>query len=110
MLAGRLCLAVGIVDVEQWLTTDDAGRILDWWEAYDRINPLPDSWVQTASLCERVERLGYMVQAFAGAKVSHDDIRSWQSFMPPRFVADKQRPKAQSPDEQRKIIEQWAGR
>lgn len=107
MLASRLCLAAGILDVEWWLTTDDAKRILDWWEAFDRINPLPNEWMQTSLICHELARTQATVMASQGAKIGKDDVRTWESFMPPRWRPPP-KPKEIPVDHEMEVAKRWA--
>lgn len=109
ILASKLCLAAGILDVERWLVRDDAKRILDWWEAFDRINPLPDPWVQTATSCFEMASIQRVLLAVNGVKTDDSEVPSWQDWMPPRYKPGKRpKPKEQSPEEQREVAEKWA--
>ena len=109
MIAGRICFQAGVLDVEEWLTREESTRILDWWEAYERVNPLPDSWVQTATICRSIAELRASVMATVGVTTKAEDIASWQSFMPERYRAEKPSTEPiQSPEQQRKVVEKWA--
>jgi hypothetical protein len=109
MLASRLCLAAGILDVEKWLTGEDAKRILDWWEAYDRVEPLPEPWLQTAVVCHELAKTQATIMASQGAKIKETDIRTWQSFMPPRWrpPPKKKRP-ARTLEQEAEVCKRWA--
>lgn len=108
MLASQLCLAAGILDVEAWLVTDDAKRILDWWEAFDRINPLPNAWMQTAMVCHELSRTQATVLASQGAKIGSDDVREWQSYMPPRWRPPPKRKPIEALDREQEVVSKWA--
>ncbi len=66
------------------MTREDATRILNFWEAFDRVIPLPNSWMQTAEICVTLERLIASQFSTNGQKY---EIRGIEQFMPPQWVA-----------------------
>ena len=82
---------------------EDAGRILDFWEVIDRVDPLPDPWMQTAMICEQIERGNAIELAKTGSDV---EITDYKAFMPPRWVAPPTPVKqAQSREDQCKALD-----
>jgi hypothetical protein len=79
---------------------------LDFWEAYDRIDPISiGSWHQTASVCHQVEEiLRIKVPKYKGKKES--------DFLPPHAVREKKKiVTGQTPEEieeSRKAAERFA--
>ena len=86
------------------MAQENVSRILDFWEAYDRVNALPDPWQQTAQICQQIS-LGNSIQLkqFSGSS----EVDNWKSFMPARWVPEVVRPKfkVQSADEQIAILD-----
>lgn len=72
------------------MSNPNVGRILDFWEAYDRVNALPDSWHETAMICQQ---LSLMVSAQAAASGIETELQPYQDFMPPRWVPPVRRTK-----------------
>ena len=92
------------LDVEEFMTRPNVSRILDFWEAYDRVHALPDPWQQTAQICQQIS-LGNSIQLkqIGGGT----EVDNWKSFMPARWVPPVERPKfkVQTPDEQAAILD-----
>ena len=86
------------------MSGEHAKRILDFWEVIDRIDPLPDPWVQTAVICETIER-GNTLQVVS-ATGKEQEVPEYGDFMPPRWIRP---PKAveppQSREEQLRILD-----
>jgi hypothetical protein len=104
-LAAKLCLLTGeTLDVEEFMTRENVSRILDFWEAYDRVHALPDPWHQTAQICQQLS-IGNSIQLKRDGDGS--EVDSWKSFMPPRWVPPVVRPKfkVQTPEQQIAILE-----
>lgn len=83
--------------------TTTPSHILDFWIAYDRVEPLAYPWQQTAFLCAQIEKL----VAIENAKMKNEKYEQsfWFDFMPVHW----ERPKtnlgpAQSEAEQEKVI------
>lgn len=72
MLAARLALHWGIVDVRGWLRTLPRGA-LDFWEAFDMLEPIGEQWKQTAQL------------TWASTLDVFKNPREPDDFMPTRF-------------------------
>lgn len=72
MLAARLALQWGIVDVRGWLRTLPRGA-LDFWEAFDMLEPIGEQWKQTAQI------------TWASTLDLFKEPRQPDDFMPPRF-------------------------
>jgi hypothetical protein len=83
MLAGKLALHWGILDVEAWLSSLPAGA-LDFWMAFDQLQPIGDDWFQTALIAQQAS-----FGTFAQAGV---DIPEIDSFMPARYKTVKKKP------------------
>lgn len=84
---------------------EDAKRILDFWEVMDRVDPLPDPWLQTATICEQIEQLSCVQLATMGGTAPEPE--RYPAFMPPRWLRPEnlgKRP-AQSREEQLKALE-----
>lgn len=78
MLAGRLALQWGIVDVQAWLRSLPRGA-LNFWEAFDSVEPIGEQWSQTAML------------AWASTIENFRDPKEPDDFMPPRYRRKKRR-------------------
>ncbi len=76
----------------------NVGRILDFWEAYDRVNALPDPWTQTATICTEINLLRATLAAANGMESSPT---KQENYMPPRWVPPPmpKRTKVMSDDE-----------
>ena len=74
-------MAWGIADVEGWLDSQPKA-VIDFWEAFDSLEPVGDHWMQTATLASVLDALMAIVAATGGMK---KEIRDWESFMPNRF-------------------------
>jgi hypothetical protein len=72
------------------MTHPNVGRILDFWEAYDRVNALPDSWHETATICQQ---LALMVASQAASAGIETELQPYKDFMPPRWVPPPARTK-----------------
>lgn len=62
-------------------------HILDFWEAYDRVEALPSPWQQTAEICAQVESVVGIQYAKQGVKDYKPKTKA--SFMPPNWKAPK---------------------
>jgi len=80
MLAGRLALEWGIVDVRGWLSSLPRGA-LDFWEAFDMVEPIGERWRQSAMVSHQ-SSMGVYLQA--GKEPPDVD-----DFMPPRYKRRK---------------------
>lgn len=77
----------------------DAQRVLDWWEAVDRIWPLSDPWHQTAQVSSMIDKLTCALYTTNG--VQGQVPKPFEHHMPARYVAPKgPLPKAQSNEAQ----------
>lgn len=87
----------------------ESGRILDYWEAFDRVNALPDSWQQTATICQMLSQLLSFQAASTGTEIPPDD---WTAFMPPRWVRPIRQPKikVQSDEELSRNLDRALGK
>lgn len=61
----------------------NVGRILDFWEAYDRVHALPDPWYETATICQTLSMLISVQAAGTGGEMP---LQPQRDFMPPRWV------------------------
>jgi hypothetical protein len=72
-------------------------RILDFWEAYDRIEPLPDTWAQSAQVCTQLEKIATYILATNGQEYTPTP---YKDFMPARWEEPpKPVPRKQSAEE-----------
>lgn len=92
MLAGRLALQWGIVDVRAWLRSLPRGA-LNFWEAFDAVEPIGEQWRQTAML------------AWMSSLDKFQDPRDIDDFMPPRFRRKKRRIEMPNGDETKQQFE-----
>lgn len=79
-------------------------RILDFWEAVDRIDPLPDPWLQTSLICQEIRRIADIEIAKGTGEVTPSD---YTDFMPSRWLgsAKPSGTEAQSAEEQSRILD-----
>lgn len=56
--------------------------MLDYWEAFDQIEPIGEQWLQTAQICEFLSR-GHTVAMAAVGKTL--EPKSIEDLMPPRW-------------------------
>jgi hypothetical protein len=87
MLACKLALRWGILDVQAWLSSLPAGA-LDFWMAFDQLQPIGDEWLQTALVAQQAS-----FGAFAQAGV---DVPELESFMPARYKPKKRKPQSET--------------
>ena len=80
MLAGRLALEWGIVDVRGWLSSLPRGA-LDFWEAFDMVEPIGERWRQAAMVAHQ-SSLG----TYCNAGQKPPDL---DDFMPARYKRRK---------------------
>lgn len=66
--------------------TEVEPRILDFWEAFDRIEPFGESWEQAATICAVVQNGQVMQSASMGVSL---EPKTYLDYMPPRFVRPK---------------------
>lgn len=85
MLAARLCFAWGIPDVEQFLE-DTPADVIDFWLAFDRIEPIGESAWQSARIEAMLYSIRQAVLAFGGQRT---DCITPEDCMPPRFMPYK---------------------
>jgi hypothetical protein len=96
MMAGKLALRWGILDVEAWLSSLPQGA-LDFWMAFDQVNPIGDEWFQTALIAQNAS-----LQTYAQAGV---DVPEVDDFMPARYKRRKKRPVVPTQAQQMKGLE-----
>lgn len=77
-LAGRVCLALGIDDPEQWLH-EASKRKVDFWEAFFRVEPFGCDWERSAIQSTLISCLMMTVAATAGGKGKPQKL---EDFMP----------------------------
>lgn len=92
MLAARLCFAWGIQDVEAWLEKVPS-RVLDFWEAFDSVEPIGEQWRQTAETNTLIERLVELRLLEFGSKFEPATV---DSNMPARYRREKKQPATQA--------------
>lgn len=99
-LAGRLALRWGILDVNAWLKSLPAGS-LDYWLAFDRVEPIGEERLQHAELMQQVA-----AQLMVHAKI---DLPEVEDFMPARFErTKKQKPKLPDQSQMKSMFNQIA--
>lgn len=87
------------------MTSDEARRILNFWEALDRVDPLPDPWRESAMVCYQIEKVVAAQYASAGAKY---EMTKYEDFMPPQYTRlEKKKVKKgkQGPEDQIKALD-----
>jgi hypothetical protein len=82
MLAGRLALEWGIVDVQAWLASLPRGA-LDFWAAFDQVEPIGERWAQSAMIAHQA---AFGVYCQAGKEPP-----DFEDYMPPRWKRPKKR-------------------
>jgi hypothetical protein len=93
MLAARLCFAWGIPDVIGWLD-EVPSRVIDFWIAFDAVEPIGEHWRQTAEVNSRLSQLAGLAALNYGAKLEQETS---DECMPQRYVRAKERlPKVES--------------
>lgn len=85
MLAARLCFAWGIEDVEAWMDSVPA-RVLDFWQAFDSLEPIGEHWKQTAETNALLARLVEFQAAKLGAELETTTV---EDCMPERYRRKK---------------------
>jgi hypothetical protein len=68
------------------MVTPDASRILDFWEAFDRIEPIGGRWKQAAMIAHEVSINHAVTMATVGGKL---DPKPIEDFMPPQYRPPK---------------------
>lgn len=58
-------------------------RVIDFWDAIDRVDPLPDPWMQNAQVCMQLDRIAMLQVANAGGEY---ELRELADFMPPQWL------------------------
>jgi len=84
-LAARLCFAWGIEDVEAWMDSVPQ-RVLDFWQAFDLVEPIGEQWLQTAETNQLIARLVEHEAARLGVEMTPTTI---EELMPQRFMREK---------------------
>lgn len=82
MLAGRLALEWGIVDVKGWLQSLPRGA-LDFWAAFDQVEPIGERWAQSAMIAHQ--------SAFGVYCQAGKDPPPFEDYMPPRWKRPKKK-------------------
>jgi hypothetical protein len=82
MLAGRLALEWGIVDVQAWLASLPRGA-LDFWAAFDQVEPIGERWAQSAMIAHQ--------SAFGTYCQAGKEPPDFEDYMPPRWKRPKKR-------------------
>lgn len=85
MLAARLCLLWGIPDVEDWFARQPP-HILNFWEGFDRVEPIGEAWRQTAQLSSMLSQILGAHYAATGVEL---EALSQDDCMPARYAAEK---------------------
>lgn len=96
MLAARLCFAWGIEDVNGWMD-NVSPTVLDFWEAFDAIEPIGEQWRQTATVTTMAARIVEYTAAVAGHKM---DPTLVDDAMPARYRPYKRQAIKSQPQDQ----------
>lgn len=105
MLAARLCFAWGVPDVESFLESTPP-EVLDFWMAFDRIEPIGESAWQSARLEAMLYSIRQAVLAFGGQKT---DCITPDECMPPRYLRYEQaKPKTASIQSMQSVLQSMA--
>lgn len=64
------------------MTTEEASRILDFWEAAQTVVPVPNPWMQSASVCYEVAELRQTLLGLFGGE--RTDPKP-EDFLPPTY-------------------------
>lgn len=96
MLAARLALQWGIADVRGWLRTLPRGA-LDFWEAFDMVEPIGEQWKQTAQL------------TWASTLDVFKEPKEPDDFMPTRFQRQKKQAEVPQPEEAKQQFDAFLG-
>jgi hypothetical protein len=91
-LAARLCFAWGIEDVEAWLEGVEP-RVLEFWQAFDFVEPIGEQWRQTAETNKLLSRVVELMAARFGIEMEPTTI---EELMPQRYKPEK-KPKKEKP-------------
>jgi hypothetical protein len=75
---------MGVIDVEEFLDKTPTS-VMDFWEAFDSIEPIGEQWLQTAQLSFLLDRL--FASMIKGGKV-----HEVEEFMPPRYKPTEKAP------------------
>lgn len=67
--------------MDRWLTETPA-RVLDYWEAFDHVEPIGEQWLQAAQICEMLSRGHVVAMATVGQTL---EPKSIEDFMPARW-------------------------
>jgi hypothetical protein len=86
-----LCFAWGIEDVEAWFD-DVAPRVLDFWQAFDAVEPIGEQRLQSARIETMLSRVVEYIAATHGHEMEPTTIND---CMPYRYKRE-QSPKATS--------------
>jgi hypothetical protein len=62
--------------------TEVPARVLDFWTAFDRIEPIGDQWEQTATLAQTLSQGHAVTMACAGQELKS---KPYTEFMPARW-------------------------
>lgn len=99
-MAAKVCLKLGIDDVLGWLDRVDRS-VLDFWIAFDSIEPIGDEWQQIAEVKQLLTQLAAFIVAKYGINL---EIPVSDELMPDRYRREKRpapsRSKKPMPQEQ----------
>jgi hypothetical protein len=77
--------------------------VLDFWDAIDRVDPLPDTWMQNAQICTQLDRIASLMSAQGGVEYELSELAD---FMPPQWLPPPAPPeKPQSAEDQCKALD-----
>lgn len=60
-----------------------AKEILDFWEAFDKVDPVGEEWMQTATMCQELSLMRSSILATHGGKL---EPRKYTEFLPARHI------------------------
>jgi hypothetical protein len=96
MLAGRLCLELGIDDPIAWLESVPA-EVLSFWRAFDSIEPIGGSKFDAARIAYEIASLRHLfVAVHARENATLPKHPDFSEYMPARWI-DFQPPKKEKP-------------
>lgn len=104
MLAARLCFAWGIPDVEAFLECTPP-EVLDFWMAFDRIEPIGESAWQSARIEAMLYSIRQAVLAFGGQRT---DCITPDDCMPPRYLKYEQKKSPTSIKSMQSVLQSMA--
>ena len=103
-LAGRVCLALGIDDPEQWLH-EASPRKVAFWDAFFRVEPWGNDHYRSALTLAQLDALRATVAATVGSK---SKVASVADFMPSNWA--ERPPKVRVDNDSIRKFQGWAAK